>query len=213
MDLKNRIPAFVYESTPDRNFHITPLPRRLRERRELGARIRQDCRQIIGTFWVITGGLLPRDTRGKSVQWRESEITGDYPEACTCWLRHDDQVEFASLSRNDVSVCVKINGIIKKDRMELSHRSSNRPTNTTRSRVEVLMTKPKLSHTGKRTVPSGIPGHPPQAIQLSVRWNSGQGGNRGCSCGYPACSCSGSPNDNSRPGCSNCRHGSRGSSP
>ncbi len=54
----------------------------------------------------------------------------------------------------------------KKDRTERSHRSSNRPTNTTRSRVEVLLTKPKPGQTGKRTVPSGIPGHPPLAIQL-----------------------------------------------
>lgn len=55
---------------------------------------------------------------------------------------------------------------MKKDRKELSHRSSNRPTNTTRSQVEVLLVKPQLAQTGKRTVPSGIPGHPPLAIQL-----------------------------------------------
>jgi|LakMenEpi03Aug12_release.lakeMendotaPanAssembly.Ray.scaffolds.fasta_scaffold2124458_1 hypothetical protein len=78
MDLKNRIPAFVYESARDRNFRITPFPKRLRPRREFEARIRQDCRQLIGTFWVITGGSLPKDTRGKSVQRRESEFTGDY---------------------------------------------------------------------------------------------------------------------------------------
>lgn len=101
----------------------------------------------------------------------------------------------------------------EKDHMELSHRSSNRPTNTIRSRVEVLPAKSKPSRTGKRTVPSGIPGHPPLAIQLSGRWNSGRGGNRGCCCGCPACSCSGSPTDNSRHRCSNCRHGSRGSPP
>ena len=56
---------------------------------------------------------------------------------------------------------------MKKDRPERSHRSSNRPTNTTRSRVEVLLAQPKPGQTGKRTVPSGIPGHPPKkAIQL-----------------------------------------------
>ena len=101
----------------------------------------------------------------------------------------------------------------EKDRTELSNRSSNRPTNTMRSRGEVLLAKLKPSQTGKRTVPSGIPGHPPQAIQLSGRWNSGPSGSRGCCCGCPACSCSGSPTDNSRLGCSSCRHGSHGSSP
>jgi hypothetical protein len=37
----------------------------------------------------------------------------------------------------------------KKDRTERSHRSSNRPTNTTRSQVEVLLAKPKPGQTGK----------------------------------------------------------------
>lgn len=100
---------------------------------------------------------------------------------------------------------------MKKDRPELSHRSSNRPTKTVRSRVEVLLAKSIPGQTGKRTVPSGIPGRPPQAIQLSGRWNSGPGGSRCCCCDSTGYSCSGSPTDNSRPRCSNCRHGSRGS--
>ena len=48
----------------------------------------------------------------------------------------------------------------KKDRTERSHRSSNRPTNTTRSQVEVLLAKPKPGQAGKRSVPSGISVHP-----------------------------------------------------
>jgi hypothetical protein len=47
---KNGISVFVLHSAPDRNFRITPFSERLRERREFGAMIRPDCRQIIGTW-------------------------------------------------------------------------------------------------------------------------------------------------------------------
>jgi hypothetical protein len=70
--IKNRIPAFVYKSTADRNFHITPLPKRLRARREFGAKIRQDCRQLIGNFRVITGGSLPKESLGFAAGVRQS---------------------------------------------------------------------------------------------------------------------------------------------
>jgi hypothetical protein len=46
----NGISVFVFHSALDRNLRITPSTKRLRERREFGARIRQGCRRIIGTW-------------------------------------------------------------------------------------------------------------------------------------------------------------------
>jgi hypothetical protein len=53
---------------PNRNFRITPFPKRLRERREFGARILPDCRRIIGTWPKVVAfqgdseSLKPRKT-------------------------------------------------------------------------------------------------------------------------------------------------------
>ena len=76
------------------------------------------------------------------------------------------------------------------------------------ARVEISPIKPQLGRTGKRSVPSGVSGHSP----LFQR-NSGPGGSRCCSCGSSVRSCCGSPSGNSPRRCSNCRRGSRGSSP
>lgn len=51
------------------------------------------------------------------------------------------------------------------------------------------------------------------SITIGSQRNSGPGGSRCCSCGSSAGSCCGSPSGNSPRRCSNCRHGSRGSSP
>ena len=81
-------------------------------------------------------------------------------------------------------------------------------TNTMRPLGLISPIKPKPDQSGKRSVPSGVSGqsHPYQR-------NSGPGESRCCSCGSSVRSCCGSPSGNSPRRCSNCRHGSPGSSP
>ena len=119
----------------------------------------------------------------------------------------------------------------KKDRAELSHRSSNRPTNTMRSRLEVLLAGSKPSQTGKRSVPSGIAVHPFNIASHNPVWlpfhaaiqsriparyhlfsmELRQGGSRCSCCGSSGSRCCGSPSGSSLHRCPNCRRGSRGS--
>jgi hypothetical protein len=119
----------------------------------------------------------------------------------------------------------------KKDRAELSHRSSNRPTNTMRSRLEVLLAGSKPSQTGKRSVPSGIAVHPFNIASHNPVWlpfhaaiqsriparyhlfsmELRQGGRRCSCCGSSGSRCCGSPSGSSLHRCPNCRRGSRGS--
>jgi len=119
----------------------------------------------------------------------------------------------------------------KKDRTERSHRSSNRPTNTRRSQVEVLLAGSKPSQTGKRSVASGIAVHPFNIASHNPVWlpfhaaiqsriparyhlfsmELRQGGSRCSCCGSSGSRCCGSPSGSSLHRCPNCRRGSRGS--